>query len=311
MFNLFASNLTSPSLSADVLLCGAVLLCVSALVGFVAGVFYERAAAKRALSRAQRNLTQLVNVVVKSLESARQACSALESMPHAVLSTNQLQQLETKQTSLLETVSRVVSSQQSLAETVAEKTIPQSEPVEFSITWQRGETTDAAGLPDREVFDANLELLLAAGDASQTPSGLLFIKIDKYDQLQSRYGAAKATALLRKLSTVVCRAGRDKDLLCRFSTDTLAMLLPQVDAATGRLLSQKIRDSVRSFQFRLDESGPEVYVTASFGLTLCEPADNRDLVLNRAGNAVSRSQRRGRNQLHLHDGETTVHCLAG
>lgn len=311
MFYLFASNLTSLSLSADVMLCGAVILCVSALVGFVAGVFYERAAAKRALSRAQRNLAQLVNVVVNSLESARQACAVLESMPNAVLSSKQLQQLESRQSSLLDTVSRVVTSQQSLAEPVVEKTIPQPEPVEFAISWQRGETTDAAGLPDRSVFDSNLEMLLAAGNASQVPSGLLFIKVDKYEQLQSRYGAAKATTLLRKLSTVVSRAGRDEDLLCRFSTDTLAMLLPMVDAAMGRLLSQKIRDSIRSFQFRLDESGPEVFVTASFGFTLCEPADNRDLVLNRAGNAVSRSQRRGRNQLHLHDGETTVHCLAG
>ena len=117
--------------------------------------------------------------------------------------------------------------------------------------------------------------------------------------------------MLRKMAAVVCRGGRDEDLLCRYSNDTLALLMPMVDTTTGRLLAQKIRDSVRSFHFRLEESGPEVFVSASYGFTVCEPADNGDLVVNRAGNAVSRSQRRGRNQLHLHDGETAVHRLAG
>ena len=76
------------------------------------------------------------------------APSILEALPNAVLSARQLKQLDAKQTSLLETVSRVVNSQQAIAEAIAEPTRPQPEAVEFAISWQRGETTDASGLPD-------------------------------------------------------------------------------------------------------------------------------------------------------------------
>lgn len=318
MTSVLAISLLATTVSSDVLLlAGALILLVSALVGFVSGMFYERAAAKRALSRAKKHLSQLVSVVVSSLESAREACAALEGFPNIVLSSKELKQLDAKQSSLLETVSRVVSSQQALAEAVTvnartkAKAEVKTEPVEFGISWQRDGKTDSADLPDRMAFDSNLEMLLAAGSASDVESGLLFIKVDKFDQLQSRFGSGGVSTLLRKMAAVVCRAGRDEDLLCRYSSDTLALLVPQIDATAGRLLAQKIRDSVRSFHFRLDESGPEVFVSASYGFTLCEPADNQDLVVNRAGNAVSRSQRRGRNQLHVHNGETAVHCLAG
>ncbi|GEM_PF-932819 len=319
MTSLLSTSLLATTVSSDVLvLAGALILLVSALVGFASGMFYERASAKRALTRAKKHLSQMVNMVVSSLESAHEACAALESFPNIVLSSKELKQLDAKQASLLDTVSRVMSSQQALAEAVTAEpkakvesaTETKPEPVEFAISWQRDDKTDAAGLPDRSAFDANLEMLLAAGNASEVDSGLLFIKIDKFDQLQSRFGSGGISTLLRKMSAVVCRAGRDEDLLCRYSNDTLAMLMPKVDAAAGRLLAQKIRDSVRSFHFRLEESGPEVFVSASYGVTVCAPADNGDLVVNRAGNAVSRSQRRGRNQLHLHDGETAVHCLA-
>lgn len=320
MTSLPAASLLATTVSSDALvLAGALILLVSTLVGFVSGMFYERAAAKRALTRAKKHLSQMVNMVVSSLESAHEACAALESFPNIVLTSKELKQLNAKQSSLLETVSRVMSSQQALADAVTAeakattegKTETKPEPVEFSICWQRDDKADAAGLPDRTAFDSNLEMLLAAGNASEVESGLLFIKIDKFDQLQSRFGSGGVSTLLRKMAAVVCRGGRDEDLLCRYSNDTLALLMPMVDTTTGRLLAQKIRDSVRSFHFRLEESGPEVFVSASYGFTVCEPADNGDLVVNRAGNAVSRSQRRGRNQLHLHDGETAVHRLAG
>lgn len=212
----------------------------------------------------------------------------------------------------IDTVIRVVGSQQSLVQAVAENTESKSNPTaDFEIDWQRQPEDSKSGIPNRAAFDDNLRALIAAGQNAGVDSGLLLIKVDKFDQLQTRYGNADAEAFLRKVVAVVCRAGRDEDLLCRYSTDMLALLMPQIDSKAGRVAAQKIRDSVRSSRFRLDADGPEVLITASFGYTVCDPDDNPDLVVNRAGNALAKSQRRGRNQLHLHDGSTLVHCLAG
>jgi hypothetical protein len=46
-----------------------------------------------------------------------------------------------------------------------------------------------------------------------------------------------------------------------------------------------------------------VILNSHFGYTDCLPHENEDLILNRAGNALARSQSRGKNQMHAHDGE--------
>jgi Amt family ammonium transporter len=140
---------------------------------------------------------------------------------------------------------------------------------------------------------------------------LLLIKVDKYPQLTSRFGEEAARKFVKTMASIVVRAQRDSDVICSYSSDTLAVLMPNVDEELGRRRAQVIRDSVCSYHFRLDESGPEVLVTASFGATCCLPHDNFDLTLNRAGNALARSQRKGRNQLHVHDGNVLSHCSVG
>jgi PleD family two-component response regulator len=108
----------------------------------------------------------------------------------------------------------------------------------------------------------------------------------------------------------VCRAARDDDLVCRCNSETLGIIFPGLDIDSGARLGRMIRDSIRNHHFHMGETGPEVIVTASLGCTPCRPDEDADLVLNRALDAVSKSQRLGRNQLHVHDGRGLVHCFA-
>ncbi len=98
--------------------------------------------------------------------------------------------------------------------------------------------------------------------------------------------------------------------MCRLTEDSFGVLFPSVDAEAGRRLAQAVRNSVRFHTFRLHDVGPEVLVTASFGYATCTPEDDAETALVRAGDALARSIRRGRNQLHLADGQSVVHCAA-
>jgi diguanylate cyclase (GGDEF)-like protein len=115
---------------------------------------------------------------------------------------------------------------------------------------------------------------------------------------------------MKRLGSVVCRAVRDGDLVCRCNGETLAVLFPGLDLQAASRLGRVIRDSVRNHHFHAGETGPEVFLTASFGCTPCRPDENTDLVLARAFDAVSQSQRLGRNQFHVHNGSSLVHCAA-
>jgi diguanylate cyclase (GGDEF)-like protein len=169
---------------------------------------------------------------------------------------------------------------------------------------------ESSGLPDRAAFEANLDRLVRASKEAETDCGLLLVKLDKFDQLTERHRRAGAEEFLKRLAGVVCRTVRDEELVSRYNRDTLAVLMPAIDSQAGGQLAGTIRDRVRSYQFRLDATGPEVLVTASFGYTRLFPGDTAELALNRAGCALERSCGRGRNQLHVHDGSDVTHCLA-
>ena len=160
-------------------------------------------------------------------------------------------------------------------------------PDELAIKWLRSPEDTTTCVPDRSAFDSNLVMLLELGTQTQLKSSLLLIKID---QLETRFGAGSSGRFLQKMAKVVCLAIRNKELVCRFSADTFGVRMPGVDDELGRRLVLAVRNTIRDHHFRLDESGPEVLVTASFGYTTCQPYDNVDLTLNRAGDVLAKSQ---------------------
>ncbi|MCA9068869.1 MAG: GGDEF domain-containing protein, partial [Planctomycetaceae bacterium] len=156
----------------------------------------------------------------------------------------------------------------------------------------------------------NLNAMLALGTEHQRESGILFIKIEGFEKLAERHGAEGRETLLRKFASVVIRAVREADLVCRYDEDTLAVLFPSIEEGYGPTLADAVRKSVLSHQFRLSESGPSVIVNAHYGYSDCLPHENEDLVLNRAGNALAKSESKGCNQMHIHNGESLLHLAS-
>jgi diguanylate cyclase (GGDEF)-like protein len=246
-----------------------------------------------------------------SLENSRKIVALLEGFPKMALTKEQVDRLDSKRGSLLDVVGRIIGTQREALSKQAEPQ-PQSRPSQkpFKMAWQCSSLDGPTNLPDRASFDVNLPLMLEATTRAEQSSGLLLARIDRMDQLKSRFGIAGADAFVKEFAALISQSSREPDLVCRMSLDSFAVLLPSVDAEGGRKLSQALRNAVRVHNFRIHDSGPEVLVTASFGFTLCPPHDSAQAALGRAGDALAQSTRRGRNQLHVYEGEALVHCAA-
>jgi diguanylate cyclase (GGDEF)-like protein len=279
-------------------------------LGFFAGVVYANRATDRGLRKAVKTLSSLYTLVLDSLENSRRIVALLEDFPKVALTAEQIDRLDSKRGSLLEAVGRVVGKHR---DNLAKQTEQQqkSRPKPFKMAWQRGSMDGHTNLPDRAAFDVNLAQMLEANTRTEQSSGLLLVRIDRMGQLRSRFGIAGTDAFIRELAAVISQAIREQDLACRMSPDSIAVLIPSVDAEGGRKLSQAVRNSVRVHNFRMHDGGPEVMVTASFGFTICPPHDVADAALVRSNDALAQSTRRGRNQLHVYDGEALVHCAVG
>ena len=290
--------------SLTIVICGTAAVLLAAGSGFWCGIQYAQHREQRLLDRALQGFQQIYQTVLQRMEFAREACGHLERVQAQCFSTEQLERLTAAGNRLTEQFSRVLSRHAPPPEPTADVAAP------MQIKWQVTPEDRATGLPDKSAFESNFEMLLELGRKLEQSSGLLLIRLDKFDGLRERHGAADARKLLKKLGSVICRAVRDVDLVCQYAPDMFAVLLPAA-GSQGESLASAIRDAVRSYHYRLEETGPEILVTASLGYTPCGQDDNVDFAENRAEDAVARSQRMGRNQLHLHDGAALTHCMTG
>ncbi len=293
---------------------GVVALLTGASFGFWIGYTLGKDATKRRIKQAGKEISQLVDTILETLNIAHSACAKLESLKTLKLSKKHQQKLETTQTTLFHSLENII--EKSLAEEKKEepslkvdnKKTQEKKKKNVELVWELLPQDDLTKLPRRAAFDISLERLLQYCQTNESEAGLLFVKIDKYAQLESRFDKTGALKFYQSMGALIVKAMRDEDLLCQYNNGTFALLMPDIDLPEGKERVHAIRSVIRHHRFRLDSGSPEVLVTASFGYTQCTPTDATELAINRARNGLERSQRRGRNQLHISAGNQLIHC---
>lgn len=283
------------------------VLLLAALGGFAAGILCAPWLQEWAVRRASSRMQKMYELVVVEVERAQRMCAELAKATGGTLSPAQWSRLDHVQEQFRESfvqIAKVCGVEAKLENSED----PAARQKSFLIDWQKGSLDPQSSLPDLKSFEQNLAAMLAQGVESHLDSGLLLVRMDNADGLRRRLGASAVEKLLGRLVSVIVRSARDQDLVCRLNGDTLAILCPALAPLPGLKVAEKIRETVRNYHFRIEDSGPEVLVTASFGYANCGPGDSADLVRDRAGDGLNRSQALGRNQLHVHDGQHRALC---
>lgn len=288
--------------------CGAAAVVLFAVAGgFFAGIMCAPWLQEWAIRRASSQMHKMYNLVMAELERAQRLCSELAAVSGGALSTDEWQRMDRVQQEFRETFAKI-SKACGIEANPSDTDTAEARPKDFTVDWTKSPLDTATGLPAHQAFDQNLAAMLALGTETELESGLLLIRMDKADSLRRRLGNDAVEKLLGRLVSIVVRSARDQDMLCRLSGDTLGLLCPALPPLSGTKVAEKIRESVRNSNFRVEETGTEVLVTASFGYANCSPGDHADLVRDRAHDGLVRSQSLGRNQLHVHDGQMRALC---
>lgn len=296
--------------SRDVWLIGAFSLFVATMLGFLVGYGSAQLRERREQKRARKGLTRLFETARKSLDATLEVCGLLEKAPESALLPEEAESLSRRSQGLLESVSRIVKRHRpaTVEEVAGGGKDLAKKPATEKLEWLDSDLNSVTGLPNAASFRSNLELLCDHARETEQIAGVLAVQIDKLASLRTRFGNAGADSLLKRLGFLVCRSVRDEDLVCQAGSDRIIVLLPGIESDEGAKVARAVREAIRDYQFRVDEHGPEVLVTASFGYVACQPDDHPEMVLDRAANALTKSQRLGRNQLHVHDGAAAVYC---
>lgn len=156
------------------------------------------------------------------------------------------------------------------------------------------------GLPNRRMFLAYLEAGIARARRSGKRFALVFVDLDRFKEINDRYGHAVGDAVLLDVAGRLKLAVRADDTVARLAGDEFTVMCENLDTPVDAvLIAQKLHDS---FLQPVLADGQEVAVKASIGVGLYpEHGEDALALLRSADKAMYRVKLAGRNSYCLFD----------
>jgi diguanylate cyclase (GGDEF)-like protein len=159
-------------------------------------------------------------------------------------------------------------------------------------------TDPLTGLAQRSVLAREGAGRLARCQARGEPCALLMIDLDRFKQLNDRYGHAAGDEALRAAGRAVRAAVRECDLAARYGGEEFVVLLAGAGRAEALAVARRIAVELASTP--LPGLPPDERITASQGLSVAGAAgaaETLEELLRRADLALLRAKRAGRDRI--------------
>ena len=156
-------------------------------------------------------------------------------------------------------------------------------------------TDPLTGLPNRRSFKAAIDRCLATAQEGQDHCIAVF-DIDRFKQVNDRYGHDAGDAVLRTFAEVVRRVVRDSDAIARVGGEEFAVLFHAITVPQALAICDRLRTEMAKAVTIIDEEA--VRVTVSGGVALLGRR-GPDFALKQADRALYTAKRGGRDQMAL------------
>ncbi|WP_051587815.1 EAL domain-containing protein [Paenibacillus darwinianus] len=160
------------------------------------------------------------------------------------------------------------------------------------------------GLPNRVLFNQELEHVLEQSSRENYRSAVLFIDLDRFKVVNDTLGHRQGDRLLQQVALRLQSCIGPKDILSRMGGDEFTAVIPQTNREQMTLAAQKILDA---FILPFDQDGHEMFITPSIGISLY-PDDGREQqeLIKRADQAMYAAKEKGKNMYHFFTAEMSA-----
>lgn len=149
-------------------------------------------------------------------------------------------------------------------------------------------------------FQETLDRELNRAVRSGRPLSLILIDLDKFKNINDFYGHQAGDFVLKEACSLWGELLRDYDLLARYGGEEFVVVLPETGVEEALAVTEKLRQATQDHSF--DNKGERYLVTASFGISIFDPEDEKatkSQLIEQADEALYSAKRKGRNRAEL------------
>ena len=166
---------------------------------------------------------------------------------------------------------------------------------------------ELTGLYTRREFDEMIRLEFERFRRHKRESSFLILEIDDIAELGDHVGQLGKGFLLAEVSAIIKHALRTIDLGCRYTNDSLAILLPETNAAQARIVAGRIQAAVSKIEVLGQRQGHEFKLTVSQGIAVAGPAVRSHVDLMRAAEqALAEARASGYDEVRVAQAQSDV-----
>ena len=149
----------------------------------------------------------------------------------------------------------------------------------------------------RYLSEISKKLLLLA-KRQNTPLSVLMIDIDKFKNINDKYGHDVGDEVIKLLANSLIEYLRGSDVVARLGGEEFAVILPDSDVKNAQIKAEDIRNKIENLEFQLENSTPLKF-TVSIGVSNYEIENDFsfDELLKKSDEALYEAKESGRNKV--------------
>jgi len=140
------------------------------------------------------------------------------------------------------------------------------------IAQQQAATDSLTGLANRRLFDEVLASEARRVRRYQTPAAIIVCDLDKFKEINDRFGHAAGDAYLQAFANSLRSQTRDTDTTARLGGDEFAVIMPNTSPADACNLAKRIKDTTAALDFAW--GGQHIRVRTSMGIAGWEAGES-------------------------------------
>ncbi|WP_419571339.1 diguanylate cyclase [Rheinheimera sp.] len=158
---------------------------------------------------------------------------------------------------------------------------------------------------NRRYWEQQLKLEVQRSERYQTPLSLLLFDLDRFKELNDRYGHQGGDFVLVELAAQVKQLLRDSDWFGRYGGEEFGIVLTNTDKAGAFEVAQRLCQQIANTSFHYQQH--KIQVTLSIGVAVLQNFDERaaEQLISAADQALYQAKRSGRNRVLCFDSGLT------